>query len=108
MLDKEHCEGSKVEDDWNIERSQEFVDDSCKLMEECSVAPFDITTSILVNWVIVNYRFDMVFSKGFKIELGDFHDDMKGNKVDDADLNFNLEWKKPAVNSFCIYSSHEL
>ena len=91
VLDIENAEWNKIENNWNIERSKESVEDSCSFMEASSFAHCNFTTSGCdISWVMTD-GFDMVFSEGLKVKLRNFHDDMKRNEMNDSNFNLNLE-----------------
>ena len=63
---------------------------------------------VYVLWRMVAYCFEMVISKRFKVKLWYFHNDMESNEMNNANLNFNLKGKQPAVNSFTVNSGKVL
>ena len=76
VLDVERDEWNHIVNDRHIDSSVEFVVQSRKLMENRSLAPFDVTTSVHIVWWMMANSLKIVVTERFEVELGDLHDNM--------------------------------
>ena len=91
VLDVEGDEWNHVVNDGHVDVSLELVVHSCKLMEKCSLTPFEILSFVHVLWWMVAYGLEVVVSEGFEVELRDLHDYVQCDEMNDANFNFDLE-----------------
>ena len=91
ILDVECHERNHIVDDWHIECPHDLVVKSCNLVEKGSLTELDVPSSMSIFRGVVTYNFEVVFTQWFEVKLWNFHDDMKGNEMNDTNLNFSLE-----------------
>lgn len=101
-------ERNEIKDYSNIERSQNSVENSCNLVEKCSVREFDFRSFVCRLWWVVHHWLEGVVLQGLKVKVGNFHDDLKGNEMDDAMLNSMLVSKQVAADSKAKVSTENL
>ena len=101
-------EWHEIEDEWNIEASNDFVDHSGDFVELRSLHELDVYALGFQFWRMVHNNLQLVVHKGLEVEVADLHDDLEGYEVHDAVLNGVLQGEHVEVDAFCCESHDNL
>ena len=86
-----HCHWHEVENARNVQRSQQFVNDSSTFVESRTVTQFNVFAFILDRWSVMKDFVHFLIIKGLQVNLVKFHDNLKSNEMYNAVLNRMLE-----------------
>jgi len=107
-LPEEHSEGNVVEDNTDVEGTDEHVDCTGELVEAGSLLEVNVVSGKLSSWWLVHDGLECVSLKGLEVHLADLDDDLESHEVTDAVLNSVLVGQKVNVDDLADDGAEDL